>query len=168
MRRTSWLAVTLLCFFAARARAQEGTSVTAGAALPIGALANQVGTGLLLTLRNEGPLPWWQLDYRVDIGFEHFPGANGGGALEYSSFAFNAVGWPSRRLYDFAGVGLYNNRSTRATSSFGRLGSLLGAQAGVGLVFETRYLPFIELGMSNMFAAGTNAPWFAVSGGVHF
>lgn len=167
MRRMAWVAVAAVAV-AARASAQQGVSVSAGMTLPVGALADQVGTGFGVALRSEGPLPWWQLDYRVDIALERFPGKGTESSLEYTSFAFNAVQWPSRHLYDFAGVGLYNSRATRSTSAFGRSGSLIGVQGGVGLVFDTRYLPFVEFGVTNLFASGANAPWFSVRTGVHF
>lgn len=167
MRRMAWVAVAALAV-AARAGAQQGVSVSAGALMPIGALGNVAGTGIGLSLRSEAPLPWWQLDYRVDIALDHLPGKGSAPTLEYTSFAIDAVQWPSRRLYDFAGIGLYNSRSTRASSAFGRSGSLIGVQGGVGLVFETRYVPFVEFGVTNLFASGDDAPWFSVRTGVHF
>jgi hypothetical protein len=153
---------------AARAGAQQGVSIGAGLALPIGALGDQAGTGFGIALRDEGPLPWWQLDYRVDVGLEHFPGRAGAASLDYTSIAFNVVQWPSKTLYDFGGVGLYNSRTTRSSDRFGSSGTNIGLQGGVGYVWEGRYLPFVEFGLTNLFTGGQNAPWFSVRVGGHF
>ena len=165
MRRTTWLvaAVFAAAVAAAPAAAQEGVSVSGGVLMPIGSLANNAGTGFALTLRDEGPLPWWQLDYRVDVGIEHFPGKSGGQATEYSSFVFNVEHWPSKILYDFGGPGLFNPRSGR-----NGYGTILGLQGGVGLVADVRYLPFVEFGVSNLFTGKEQTPWFSVRGGAHF
>ncbi|MBI1809467.1 MAG: hypothetical protein HYR75_06160 [Gemmatimonadetes bacterium] len=168
MRRMAWVMVAA-CAVAARAEAQQGISVAVGASMPIGALEQQAGTGLNLSLRQEGALPWAQLDYRVDIGLERFSGKGASSSLQYTSFSFNVVQWPSRSLYYFGGLGLYNSQTTRSTDRFGRSGSNAGVQGGVGYVYESSdYLPFVEMGLTNLFSGGDNAPWFSVRAGVHF
>ncbi|MFI5231282.1 MAG: outer membrane beta-barrel protein [Gemmatimonadales bacterium] len=162
-------AVAIVAPHTARAQTPIRFSGAVSLGLPIGDLGNAANLGYGLTFRGEGKLsnPEWGL--RGDINWDRFPGKFPVDAYSYLSLAGNFVHrMPSESLYEFAGLGLYNN-----SASFNGGGSVsdtnLGLQLGVGLdLAKGPHTPFVEFGLTSVFTSGANTLWFPVRFGIRF
>ena len=163
-------AVAIIAPQVARAQTPVRFSGAVSLGLPIGDLGNATDLGYGLTFRGEGKLsnPEWGL--RGDLTWDRFPGRGGIDAYSYLGLAGNFVHrMPSESLYEFAGLGLYNNTISFNGGGANVSDTNLGLQLGVGLdLAKGPHTPFVEFGLTSVFTSGANTLWFPVRFGIRF
>jgi len=174
MRRTCSYAVAIAALSAVPAQAQfmmPRLHISAGvsADVPIGNLDTFANTGFGVAVRTESPLggPEWGL--RGGVSFDRMGGKDNTNVnyFEYLTFATELVHNTNPRTYQYAGVGIYQQKIVfePVTTGFGFTTSAesesdFGFQGGVGLNFGTTVKTFLEIGVVDVLTTGKSSVWF--------
>jgi len=144
-------------------------SAIASLGLPFGDLANASDIGVGLAVRAEGRLssPGWSL--RADLSWDRF---NGKGTVDSYSYLGAGAEMVHRdagsRLYEFAGLGLYNSK-VNYNDALSADHTNLGMQGGVGFDLQAGgQTPFVEFGLVSVFNTGGSSVWVPVRIGIRF
>lgn len=170
---------------ALRAQTPIRFSAAGGISLPIGDLGSAANVGFNLGLRGEtargrewrfrGDLTWDRFGGKQV--FYPFPAIYGPGAFDnsysasysYIGFAANLLHHESGRVYEFGGLGLYNQQFSVRGVRGGYSDTNVGLQAGLGVEFNSSDLhSFVEFGLTNVFTTGTSTAWFPLKFGIRF
>jgi hypothetical protein len=153
-RSTVALATIALLSCAATAGAQ-GSGLSVGVAIPVGDVANTLGTGIVaaLQIRTEpmlGPLP-----LRLDFGYVSFPGRNGTGATALETVAVGVAGDLGSIFYWAVGPGYYESSEHTQVQGHDLVEqrTYLGAQGALGVAIPVfRWQGYLEVGGVRMFS----------------
>ena len=144
-------------------------SGAAGVSAPVGDLGDASNVGFNLNVRGEAGMErTW--GWRGDISWDRFGGRGTVDNWTYLGFAGNVLHRQAGPLYQYAGLGIYNEREGFHRPFVDVDQTNVGVQAGVGYNFSrsNRSNTFIEIGVVNVFTSGVNSVWFPLRFGVRF
>jgi hypothetical protein len=154
-------------------------SGAAGMSPPIGDLGDASTVGFNLNMRGEtGISRTW--GWRGDISWDRFGGRGDTDNWTYLGFAGNVIHRQAGPLYEYGGLGVYNQRQALLRPFADIDETNLGVQTGVGYNFPRmgRTNTFVEIGLVNVFKPGSsagnaltpsaNSVWFPVRFGIRF
>jgi hypothetical protein len=163
----------LLATIALAAKGGAQTTVhlsgAAGMSPPVGDLGDASNVGFNLNFRVEGRInPQW--GWRGDMSWDRFGGRGPVDNWTYAGLGGNMVHYQAGSLYEYGGLGIYDQHQ-QMQRPFGNVDATnLGLQAGVGYNFARagRTNPFVEVGLINVATSGSNSIWFPVRFGIRF
>ena len=152
--------------FAAIAQTPVRFSVGGGMSPAVGDLGRTAEVGVSLAARAEmaNNRPW---GFRGDLSFDQFGGRSSEPGNQYIGLGANMVHREKGALYEFGGLGVYNQRVHLRVPDSDVDNTNLGMQFGVGYNFKSPRT-FVEFGVANVFTSGANSVWFPVKFGVRF
>jgi hypothetical protein len=159
----------ILCAADASAQAEVHFSGAAGVSLPIGNLGDASSVGFNLNARGEvGITRAWS--WRSDFSWDRFGGKADVSNTTYLGFGGNILHRQMGPLYEYGGLGVYNQRQALQPPFVDLDEWNLGVQGGVGYDFPRTggTNTFIEIGVVNVFTSGLNSAWFPVRFGIRF
>jgi len=170
MIRRFAFAVTVLALLvnSGSARAQ-GTSIAAGAALPVGDMANTAGTAIDIDLQQRTPPVIGSLALRLDITYDHFAGKGGVNNTTFTSQTVSFRGELGTSAYWIAGPGYYQSNATAqiAGHNVSDQRSYLGAQAALGVNIPVfRWEGFLEVCGVKLFTPGPSKIYIPLRFGI--
>ena len=164
-------------------------SAAGGISLPVGDLGDGANVGFNLGFRGEttrgrewrfrGDLTWVRFGAKpvfylaspdgFPCGYPDCRSRRYSSSYSYVGLAANLLHHETGRVYEFGGLGIYNQKLSINGLQGGYSNTNLGLQAGVGVEFNSPDLhSFVEFGLTNVFTSGPNALWFPLKFGIRF
>ena len=141
-------------------------SVGGGVSPAVGDLSRtaDVGVGLAVRAEMANNRPW---AFRGDLSFDQFGSRSSEPGNQYLGLGANMVHREKGALYEFGGLGVYNQRVRLRVRDSDVDNTNLGMQFGLGYNFRSPRT-FVEFGVANVFTSGAYSVWFPVKFGVRF
>jgi hypothetical protein len=162
----SALLVSALSASTAHAQTVMRFSVAGGMSPAVGTLGDVSDVGFNLGLRGE-TVRGGEWGFRGDLSWDRFGARGPVDAYSYLGLTANLLHRNGGGLYEFGGLGLYNQKIAFRDTGDNSSDTNLGMQFGVGLNFKSNNT-FVEFGLANVFTEGSNSTWFPLRFGVRF